>query len=630
MPKQTPQNTESEEQSHEFVQRPLGRKRASAKASNDVNGNRAKMEKQLTEIYENGDGSMPDMSTFEKGKRRSFWRASAFLFISCAFLGAVAWLGFFILPGSNRFSERDVIVSVAGPSEAIPGGEVFYRVRYRNAQRVPLSQAVLQMHYPAGFQVDTSTVAATNDAKTEWALGDLEAEESGYIDITGRLVGNVGEEQSFRVFFTYVPANFNSTFQKVAAMATKLAGSPVNVTLVGPETVAPGEEVALTLRLNALPGSPTPPLFIELDPGTTFVKKSSQPNSEPLHNYRWKLPAGTTEKEIIIRGSFTGGTGEGDTVFLPVAVRALVDEKNENTAYLYATTTYQATLHTAPVALALTVNGASADATVSPGEILASSLILTNHNSEPLRHAIVRLMIDAPANKDRGIVQWTSLDDSQNGELTGEQINADSRRGTLRWTEKEVVGLGTIGPNGEVKIDIRVPIKSVNETDYGTVKGSAIILVGDVEFTDAAGKKQRVSTVPVTLTLNSDLSLNVSRAKSGVGAGEVHTVTWTLTNTVHDLTDISVEADMYGDINFEEANIAVPAGKITFDDVKKKLRWTIPAWPDRTETLKLTFPIQVKTVNATQTTLMSKVRLEANDVVTGKKIMKQGNELSLK
>ena len=50
MPKQTPQNTESEEQSHEFVQRPLGRKRASAKASNDVNGNRAKMEKQLTEI----------------------------------------------------------------------------------------------------------------------------------------------------------------------------------------------------------------------------------------------------------------------------------------------------------------------------------------------------------------------------------------------------------------------------------------------------------------------------------------------------------------------------------------------------------------------------------------------------
>src|SRR3989338_7377385 len=128
-----PKNT-----SHHFSKRLLG------------DSSKKKVEDELIEIYENPDGTMPDMKHIEGRKHHRLGKAGLLLFLSCVFFAGIAWLGFFFFEPKSAFREDDVIVSFSGPEEVAPGEEVRYRIRYRNSQPIPLQSVAIQIRYPEG------------------------------------------------------------------------------------------------------------------------------------------------------------------------------------------------------------------------------------------------------------------------------------------------------------------------------------------------------------------------------------------------------------------------------------------------------------------------------------------------
>ena len=116
---------------HEFVKHDLPdaekpkRRRSSAKRKqSDMTVARKRLQhkrvnEQLAEIYENTDGSMPDMKHFALRPRRRLLSAAATLIGACLFLGVAAWVGFFVFQPQSGFSEDQLALSIAGDQAVI-------------------------------------------------------------------------------------------------------------------------------------------------------------------------------------------------------------------------------------------------------------------------------------------------------------------------------------------------------------------------------------------------------------------------------------------------------------------------------------------------------------------------------
>ena len=97
------EETDVENNDHKFVKKELfveeSEKEEETEKKNKPDRKKDKQEhekeisEKLMEIYENNDGTMPDMTHFEKKKRSSFIRSLFVLLAACLFLAGTAWIG---------------------------------------------------------------------------------------------------------------------------------------------------------------------------------------------------------------------------------------------------------------------------------------------------------------------------------------------------------------------------------------------------------------------------------------------------------------------------------------------------------------------------------------------------------
>src|SRR6185295_13689960 len=66
------------------------------------------------------------------------------------FVGALTFFWF----GGRSFNEKDVIVTLDGPSQAASGDQVMYTIHYRNNTKLDLKNLSFRFFYPEGSIVD--------------------------------------------------------------------------------------------------------------------------------------------------------------------------------------------------------------------------------------------------------------------------------------------------------------------------------------------------------------------------------------------------------------------------------------------------------------------------------------------
>jgi len=583
------------------------------------------IDKKLMEIYENDDGTMPDMAHFQKEKTGRFIRSIVALLLACIFLVAVAWAGFFVIQPGSHFSEEDVILSVSGEEKIVVGKETQYRIRYRNAQNVALNNALLQVRYPEGFILTNFSVAPGNEAKDEWHLGSLDAEESGLIDIFGKMYGNVGEKQSFRVFLDYTAENFSSEFQKVASLNVETFEAPVILAVEGPDKVLPGSEMELIITVSGVGEDKLDNLAVELDGGALFSIKKSEPEQDKFFDDRWGLGSLEAEQKIKIKGVFNPVASE-TSGSVTVNLIGWKDEDKSVEPYIYSSYSYSVAFLQTDVAANLVINGTTANMTVEPGELLTGTIMLRNSGEASLQNASVRVIVDAPSFEKKCILDWAQMGDSYDASIVGEQLNDQKRRGTIVWTARNVSDLSRIDKDEEVLIDFSLPIKDGEDVDLTAFVDSEIKAVLEVRY-NVDGEEKIISGAPIIMTLNSDADMEIRDSITLDGEKEVHSVQWIVTNSFHELKDIKLSADIYGDINFTE--VEKGGGEVNFDAEGQKLIWMVDSMPTALDVLVFEFKIILNKRNPTQTNLTSKVTFEAMDTVTNKQILKAGKEILL-
>ncbi len=607
--------------------RVVKKKKVEKKEEESKEDTEQRIQQELEDIYTDEDGTIPDMSDFQAKKRNRLLTALAVLLFSCVFLAGVAWVGFFIFQPQVRFAEEDVILSISGQEEIVAGQEVTYRVRYRNAQNMPLSKVVLQVRYPEGFVYVDSSKEPNNEKRDEWILGSLEEHDSGYLDINGRLHGNLGEKQSFRIFLNYIPSNFSSEFQKVATLNTEVKESPLVFSIESVEEVGLGVGTEFVVDIEA-PEEPVKNVALIVEPVNGFSKTSSEPANDEDNIYQWSWEELSEQKVVNMIGAFNPDDSDLESVELVFKLVGWKDEERQVEPYILAVEKVTLNLLKTELSVGMAINGSAGDFSVRPGETLNTSIVLKNSGPTPLKKVSTRLIFETPSYDEKSMLDWYNLEDPENGQIKGEQINAETRRGSILWDSRHISDLWQLDPGEELNIDLSIPFKDADDVDLAQFVSYISSAVVEVKY-DSGVEQKILSGNKINMVMNSDLDFEV-RDKIGSDNGkELHTVTWLLSNTWHELQEIELSTDIYGDVSWQVEDLVVPAGEAKYDDKEQKFVWTVESMPTSVDILALQFAVVLDKKNPSQSNLTSKVKVKAKDVISGQDIILAGDEILL-
>ena len=530
----------------------------------------------------------------------------------------MAYVGFFILQRGSSFSEESVTLSIEGADKVSFNQDVRYRIRYRNDQRIALNNAILQVRYPEGFEYQDSTLYPDNDTHDKWNLGTLQPFASGYIDVFGKMHADADNKESFRVFLNYFPQNFSSEFQKVSHLNITMGTAPMKLEVSAPKDVVVGDTVDITLTFDTDQIDMFDTAALELIPNDAFAVQSSSIPSTALDPNRWLLSSVSSTKEMTISGIFTAAEDFSGITF---SLRGWSDKKEMDTqeGYIFWEENYAPNLAQTDFVSKLVINGGTDQLTVEPGEVLNMSIFLKNEGKNAVDNADVELTLDGPSFNKQSLLKWAALEDENGGDIIGDQLSVDLRRGVLSWDKRQIPKLGMIEPGEEVIIDINLPVKSAEDIALSEFVLHEISATLKVEY-EVDGEVEIITQKPLALTVNSDLDLEV-RHEVEKDTSE-HTLTWLLTNSFHEIKNIEIEMDLYGKIDWNEDLLVVPAGKVDYDQNAQRIIWRVDSMPTSVDVLALQFGFQLSGANPTQTNLTSKIKLQAVDAITEKDILK--------
>lgn len=585
------------------------------------------MSHDLAVIYQDENGKIPDMKHFQRRKGIGWWKFFGVFF----FLLALGLTGIIISQNfvPSGFSDEVAVVSLDGAKQVKIGEEVTFTLRYTNNDRSAFSQSNIEVRYPEAFQFVSANVSPTNDAKNKWDLGTIEKGQSGEIEIKGKFFGNVGEKQSFRIFFNYLPANFSSSFQKVVTQEIELAPVPYTLSLKGSEKIQAGAETELVINFSSEDRPLLQNMKIIFDGGDKFSKRSANPEADAPSSLEWTVGNEEKQKEIRLKGVFASESGQDESRIVKVKLMGKNPAHDQGNTYTFLEQELPLTLVHAAVNPQLTVNGSNAELSVRPGDVLNTTLSVKNNGSLAIENVVATLVFDAPSNKKKSILDWAAIEDPANGLIAGESVSETVRRGNIVWTGNEAKELKKIEPGKSFTLDIRLPIKNSKKESLESYVGNTITGEVKIEYTDATGK-QTVMSNKIQMILNSDLSFELRDDESKDDQGrEVHTVNWVLSNSLHELKNIEVTADVYGNVQWNADDLSVPAGNVTYDKQKQKILWKIDRMPLDVDVLAMQFSLTRLENNPTQKSLTSKVKVKALDTSTNKEINFTGEEITL-
>lgn len=593
----------------------------------DTKNSREKIDRQLNSIYRDENGQMPNMHQIKVRHGGSWVKKVFVLLLTLGILAAAAWAGFFLMPNS-QFAENQVSLNIDGSDKVFLGATTTYTISFANLQKTNLNNLSLTVRYPESFVVTASTLPASNQAQTEWRLGNLLSGKKGEFQITGFYYGPMNEDQSWRLSLRYQPENFNSELQKSAALITRITNSPYNLTLAGADKIAVGNENTYTITLEDRDGRPGQNFIIQNELPINFQITTSTPvvNKNKGWNFIYQ-PVSTTSTLILpIRTTFTlTGKFTDSAEKAGIIKSSLLLPHTNGARYTIATAQISSELIKNAIALNLAINGSTTKVSTKPGEPLNITLSVKNDNKDKVSKVSATLNFDAPSIKKQSVLDWNKLVDKADGTVVGKQISDTIRRGQITWNGKEI---STMKPAQETQFNILLPLKDTKTIDWTSIKDNIIKVTPEVTFTDNTGVAQTIIGKTLEIRINSDFSFETRDELDNVGGKDVHNITWIISNSVHTLKNVVVSADLYGDISVLEP-IAAPAGKVKYDLKTKKLTWEIPEISESMDVLALPFTVTLNTKNPTQNLLISKVRIQADDTVTGEKLEMMGEETSL-
>lgn len=601
--------------------------------SNDYN-----VQKGLMNIYSNKDGSLPDISHLDVSRKNRWSIYLMTTLILAILLAGIFWLGSLLLNPNSTSSKKSIELVFDGQQNIASGDEVIYVLSYKNLEKVPLHDVELILRYPDGFKFISATPESDNEFNTTWTLGQIQSNQSGKIEVKGKLIGEVGSISTINATASYRPDNFSSTFKETVSFNSQITTSILEIDIEGEQNILPEKKISYKIKYKNNSEQDLENIRVIVEYPKNFIFQESTPkstqNEEDARNLnnQWLIDnlSKKQEGEIEIIGGYIIDENQNLANF-KVQIGFFDEETNEFS--LQQEKTISTEIIQTNLSLDLIVNGSTQGQPINFDELLTYSIVYENKGEKNLDEVSFNITLDSD------VLDWESLEDKHGGQISNN---------TISWGKDEISELDLVRPGDKGSIDFSIRTKEATkvnlDNDNLVVKSKASATMEKIEELEVIDLV--IESNEVENSINTDLQIQVvgryfDDDNIAVGTGPLPPVVgektsfrifWSLANSLHEINDITVTTKLPSGIDWDN-KFLVSVGKIAYSSSDRTITWTINRLPPNISFEDANVWFDVSTIPTKQQArklliLTEQVLFTGTDSVTGSEVIKTGKAIT--
>ncbi|MFH1188101.1 MAG: hypothetical protein V1688_04580 [bacterium] len=561
------------------------------------------------------------------------------IFMLIAFSGIFYYCGKSFFKGVNIFTGDNVELKIEGISQVSAGEKIIYTIKYENLEKIDLSDVVLKVNYPIGFVYEKSRPLPTDQNNNSWDLGYLRSQKSGQIEIAGSLIGEESETKKFGAKLSYRLGGDQSMGSKETEIQTQIASSILTLDIAGPSQLL-GGDAEYKIQYSNKSDEAVKDIQILLTYPEDFIFSGSEPikPQENTGNAIWLINQldGGQSSELTIKGSFkrkeppsaenpagtelslsapAKNTNAAETQNLATdnasenekIIKVQIGILNEDDVFFpQAEKEFTTSIASGDLAVGLKINGKAENSIINLDDTLAYAVDYANKSSLNFQDVQIKLIINS------NILDWASLENKNQGIVQDEEIINGMLARSITWEIENIKE----GEEGSFAINIKTkPYSKLDKTNSLDLKTEARTktIIGKI---DGAAANKIIESEKIIAQVNTELNLET---KANLQNDNEYELVWQLTNTIHEVENVKVEAVLPQEINWM-AQSSVSAGDIYFDPEAKKVSWQLNRIPVGID-IPLIAKFKLQATAQGRPKLLTNFTLNAKDKVTGASII---------
>lgn len=591
-----------------------------------------RLSKQLEAIYFSADGEpVQDMGRLEHRTNNRVLRtmlSGSIALIACA---ALSWGGLILWNPFHAARATQLVVEIIGPDEVTLGKETVYQVTYTNRSSQPLSNVVLRIGLPSGYDLQNSQPEPTDAAQRAWTIGPIEAGGTGTIVVKGMALGGLGQASAIQVLGTYRIEGVKGEQTLVETHALSYTDTVLRLEEASTSVVVAGDPVEVAFSIQHIGEQALTDVVARIETPRPFVVARDASSTQEMAYQDVPLAAlaaGATTTASV-RGTFAAGVS-GEQVFHLKVGRVMDD----GTFLALVEGERRVPVLAGDLSLNVVANGSDTDRTLKPGEAVHLAIGYQNVSPELLKDVTLTVTLESLVNgvsaTGTSLIDWTEAI-SEPAAATGTK----TRIQTLTFRKDEIPSFQGLASQEQGVIEVTLPTLAAPS---GTEQ--AVLLVGVEATIGGVGKatvKRTLKTRPLVLAYRSDANLIVQArafteegAPLGFGplppvAGETtaYRLFWRVEKTLHPLENMEVRATLPAIAKWT-GKAEVSAGSIGYDEETRTIRWTLNTLPAEAPSVEASIELEV-TPDVFDVgrfaQIVGETRLEARDPIVNEAVL---------
>lgn len=571
-------NTQSQSSLAEFIKRPLPTDKELENFEEYVEeeAKEEEIKESLSEIYQDDKGKIVDVKKLEIKNKRGFFYWFFTILLCSAILGGTVFAAYVYIQGGT--DPTNFIFNIESKDNVLVGEEFLYTVNYKNNSNIDINKAKIKLIYPENFVFLESYPAATEINDT-WSIDKIQAKQGGKIEIKGKIIGLTNSSNIVLGTVNYYPANFSSEFKKETSFSTVIGDTGLNMAFNGAVDALVGEKNEIEFKFAPRDKNFISDFRLTVEPLDNMEFTPEDKDENGNENIKIVKPgvweaSGISQNEQIINIGFKFNKKIADKQ----DVKIILEKKDPSGNYhKFFEKIFQYDIIKSDLSLTLIINGSKNDQGIDFGQTLIYSIVYSNKGASEMKDIVLMAVIDGE------LVDWNSINNKSLGVINGN---------TISWSKEEIPELASLAPDQEGTIDFSLKVKDVSEPESGKIYQVNSFAQFSVGSGLAANSQSDNKSNVIVNKINSDLKLSeqikyFNDDNITVGSGPLppkvgektsYKVYWALTNNMHELKNLRVEAVLPDYAQWDNKNRA-SVGTLYFNEGTKKVIWNIGILP---------------------------------------------------
>lgn len=533
-----------------------------------------KLQKDIPEVWSDSVSKSKIMA--EKVLSKNSFFKKFFMFAVGVFILAILYAGYMFFLKGNTVSNDNIEIAVLGNAFTAGGEELPLQIEITNKNNTDLLLADLLIEYPKNSSGDLTR----DTEKIRNSLGTVAAGSIRSENIKVVIFGEQGSIRPIKISLEYRIEGSNSIFVKEKLHEVSISSAPINLSIEAPTEASPGQDVVLKVKTTLNSTKPASDILMRVDYPIGFEFDSATPKPTFGKNV-WSLGnlAPGVENEITIVGKMVD-VFDGEEKIFHIFSGSQNQSDKSSIGIVFNSLSHSVLISQPFIEAKLFINNVyQREYTVNSKDAIRGQIRWVNNLGTKVNDLEIRAKISG------NVVNRKSI--------TAESGFYESSSDTIFWNKNSLYDLAEVesGDSGTVSFTLdSLPLFS---SVGGIISNPSVVVdvsISGKQPLEGNASQQLTNSESKTIKIISDMGLagkilyysgpftNSGSIPPKVDQETTYTVTWAVSNTSNNVSNVKVKSSLPAWVRFIE-NISPPSEDLTYNSATRELVWNVGTIP---------------------------------------------------